>query len=176
MKALMKMKYLVLLSVTGTIISLDQLTKHLVTQRFHLGESVSVITGFFNLTYVRNPGAAFGLMGRMDASIRIPFFIVVPLIALGVIFYVFRKVEDHDLKLATALSLVIGGAFGNLIDRAAYNYVIDFLDFHWNYSAHFPAFNIADIAICVGVGFLILDIIQKERKLRTKLEDVPRTS
>lgn len=175
MKPLMKLKYLVLLSVTGSIISLDQLTKHLITQRFHLGESIELISGFFNLTYVRNPGAAFGLLGHLDASVRVPFFIVVPIIALGVIFYVFRKVEDSDLKLACALSLVIGGAFGNLIDRAAYNYVIDFLDFHWDLS-HFPAFNVADIAICVGVGFLILDIIQKERSLKSKLENAPRTT
>ncbi|MEW6057787.1 MAG: signal peptidase II [Bdellovibrionota bacterium] len=159
---MMKLKYLVLLAVTGTIISLDQLTKHLVTQKFQLGESLSIIEGFFNLTYVRNPGAAFGLLARWDASFRVPFFIITPLIALGVIFYVFRQIEDKDLKLSSALSLVIGGALGNLIDRAAYNYVIDFLDFHWKYSVHFPAFNIADMAICIGVGVLILDIIQKE--------------
>ncbi|MBI3556794.1 MAG: signal peptidase II [Deltaproteobacteria bacterium] len=175
MKSLMKLKYLVLLAVTGTIISLDQLTKQLVTQRFHVGESTSVISGLFNLTYVRNPGAAFGLLGHWDASLRVPFFIIVPLIALGVIFYVFRKVEDTDLKLSAALSLVIGGAFGNLIDRAAYNYVVDFLDFHWD-DAHFPAFNVADMAICVGVGFLIIDIIIKEKNQRAKLEDVPHTS
>ena len=158
----MKIKYLVLLSVTGSIIALDQLTKHLVTQRFFLGESISLINGFFNLTYVRNTGAAFGLLGRTDPSFRIPFFIIVPMIALGVIFYIFRKVEDKDLKLATALSLVIGGAFGNLIDRAAYNYVIDFLDFHWQYKIHFPAFNVADTAICIGVALLMLDILKKD--------------
>lgn len=165
----MKLKYLILLSVTGTIISLDQLTKHLIVNRFHLGETLSIIEGFFNLTYVRNPGAAFGLLARLDPMIRIPFFIIIPLAALTVIFFVFKKVEDSDLKLASAFSLVIGGAIGNLIDRIAYNYVIDFLDFHWNYSAHFPAFNIADAAICVGVAFLIYDILKKE----TKQKNVP---
>ena len=136
-----------------------------------------MIPSLFNLTYVRNPGAAFGLLSHMGSvAVRVPFFIIVPLVALGVIFYVFRKVEDTDLKLSTALSLVIGGAFGNLIDRASYNYVVDFLDFHWDYQAHFPAFNVADIAICVGVGFLILDIIQKERKLRAKFANVPHTT
>ena len=160
----MKLKYLILLSVTGTIISLDQLTKHLVVGRFALGESISIIEGFFNLTYVRNPGAAFGLLAKLDPIVRVPFFIVIPLIALGVILYVFKKVEDRDLKLASAFSLVIGGAIGNLIDRIAYNYVIDFLDFHWKYQIHFPAFNVADMAICVGVGFLILDILKKDQK------------
>lgn len=162
---MIKLKYLVLLSVTGSIISLDQLTKNLVLQRFRLGESISVIENFFNLTYVRNPGAAFGMLSRWDPTFRIPFFIIVPLFALGVILYIFRKVDEKDLKLSTALSLVIGGAVGNLIDRVAYNYVVDFLDFHWYGEAHFPAFNVADMAICVGVGLLILDIIQKEREL-----------
>lgn len=160
---MIKIKYLVLLAVTGTVIALDQLTKTLVVQRFRLGESISILDNYFNLTYVRNPGAAFGMLARWDAAYRVPFFIFVPLVALGIILYVFRKVEERDFKLSTALSLVIGGALGNLIDRAAYNYVIDFLDFHWRYEAHFPAFNVADAAICIGVGLLILDIIQKER-------------
>lgn len=162
---MIKLKYLVLLAVTGTIISLDQLTKNLILQRFHLSESYSVVPNFFSLTYVRNPGAAFGMLARWDASLRVPFFIIVPLLALAVIFFIFRKVEERDFKLSTALSLVIGGAVGNLIDRVAYNYVVDFLDFHWYHDAHFPAFNVADMAICVGVGLLILDIIQKERDL-----------
>jgi len=174
----MRLKYLVLLSVTGTIISLDQFTKHLVTLKFHLGESISLIPGFFSLTYVRNPGAAFGLLAKADPVWRVPFFIIIPLVALIVISFIFRKVGDADLKLSSALSLVIGGAVGNLIDRAAYSYVIDFLDFHWGAGGpHFPAFNVADAAICVGVGLLILDIFQKE-KLQKELEkkDAPRTA
>jgi signal peptidase II len=168
MKKITKLKYLVLLAVTGSVVSLDQLTKHLITQRFHLNETLVVIGGIFNITYVRNPGAAFGLLARLDSSVRVPFFIIVPIVALAVIFYVFRKVDDADTKLSAALSLVIGGAFGNLVDRAAFNYVIDFLDFHWD-SAHFPAFNVADIAITVGVFFIVLDIILKEIRLKAKL-------
>jgi len=145
----------------------------MVIDRFYLGETISIIDGIFNLTYVRNPGAAFGLLARSEEAFRIPFFIVVPIVALGIILYVFRNVPDKDLKLSAALSLVIGGAFGNLIDRATYNYVIDFLDFHWKYKIHFPAFNVADIAICVGVGFLMYDIIKKELQQRnsTKVTD-----
>ncbi|HRK01036.1 MAG TPA: signal peptidase II [Oligoflexia bacterium] len=158
----MKLKYLILLAVSGTIISIDQLTKQIVVQRFLLGESVEVISGFFNLTYVHNPGAAFGFLAQAHSGFRVPFFIVVPMIALAIIGFIFRKVDDRDLKLSGALSLVIGGAVGNLIDRVAYNYVIDFLDFHWNYAIHFPAFNVADIAITVGVAILIIDIFQKE--------------
>lgn len=165
----MKLKHLILLSVSGTIIALDQLTKQIVLEKFHLGESLAVVRGFFSLTYVRNPGAAFGILGRWDSALRIPFFIIVPLLALFVIVLIFRKVEDKDLWLSLALSLVIGGAVGNLIDRAAYNYVVDFLDFHWGVlGPHFPAFNVADIAICVGVGLLMIDIIKKERMATKK--------
>lgn len=157
----MKLKYLILLSLSGSMIALDQLTKQIVMHRFHLNESLEVIAGYFNLTYVHNPGAAFGILARADSGFRIPFFIAVPILALGVIGYLFHKINDKDRLMATALSLVIGGAFGNLIDRATYNYVIDFLDFHWRYQIHFPTFNVADIAICVGVGLLILDMFKK---------------
>lgn len=161
----MKLKYLVLLSVSGTIIALDQLTKHLVVQRFHLGESLRLIPGLFSLTYVRNPGAAFGLLNTWDPVYRIPFFITIPVVALAAIFFVFRKISAGDLILSSALSLVIGGAIGNLIDRVAYNYVIDFLDFYWKENGpHFPAFNVADSAISVGVALLILDIFRKENR------------
>jgi len=163
----MKLKHLVLLSVSGTIIALDQLTKQLILEHFHYGESLKIIDGFFSLSHVRNTGAAFGILARWDSGWRIPFFIAVPILALGVIGYIFRKVEDRDLLLSSALSLVIGGAIGNLIDRVAYNHVIDFLDFHWgNFGPHFPTFNVADIAICVGVGLLIIDMFKKEKMAR----------
>jgi signal peptidase II len=77
-------------------------------------------------------------------------------VAIG---FIFRKIPDRDIKLSTSLSLVIGGAIGNLIDRVNLNYVVDFLDFHWKYMYHFPAFNVADMAICVGVGVLMLDLL-----------------
>jgi signal peptidase II len=88
----------------------------------------------------------------------------VPLIALGAIGFIFRKLPAADLKLSTALSLVIGGAVGNLIDRVRFGYVVDFLDFHWKHSYHFPAFNVADSAICVGVGLLMIDLLAAERE------------
>lgn len=158
----MKLKYLILLGISGVIISLDQLTKQIVLQKILYNDALSVIPGFFDLTHVHNTGAAFGLLSKIDASIRVPLFLIVPGLALLIIAMVFRKLEDKALLLAFALSLVIGGAVGNLIDRAAYNYVIDFLLFHWKSAAYFPAFNVADIAICVGVGILILDIIKRE--------------
>jgi signal peptidase II len=155
----LKTKYVLLSVVTPLIIVLDQLTKYVVLQKFRLGETIPVVTGFFNLTYIRNTGAAFGLLAQANPTFRTPFFIAVPLIALGAVAYIFKKIDDRDYMLSTSLSLVIGGAIGNLIDRLQMGFVVDFLDFHWGYGYHFPAFNVADSAICVGVAILLLDLM-----------------
>lgn len=157
-----KLKYLLLFILAGVTIVLDQLTKALVLEKFRLGETVSVILNYFNITYVQNKGAAFGMLAQANPAFRVPFFVIVPLAALFSIGYIFRKIPDQDRKLAVALSLVIGGAIGNLIDRITLGYVVDFLDFHWQWGYHFPAFNIADSAICVGVGLVILDLFAPE--------------
>lgn len=157
----LKRKYFILFVLTAFVIVLDQYTKMVVVERFRYGETLSVIQGFFNLTYVRNTGAAFGLLAHANPAFRIPFFVIVPLVALVAIAFIFRKIPDTDFKLSTALSLVIGGAVGNLIDRVQLSYVVDFLDFHWKYLYHFPAFNVADMAICVGVGVLMLDLLMQ---------------
>lgn len=155
-------KYWVLAALTPLVIISDQITKHLIVEHFRLGESTPVWKGFFSLTYVRNTGAAFGIMAHANQLVRIPFFVVVPLVAIVAIAYIFRRIPPSDVRLSAALSLVIGGAIGNLFDRLEFGYVIDFLDFHWKYQYHFPAFNIADSAICVGVGALILDLVVVE--------------
>jgi signal peptidase II len=127
-----------------------------------------MIMGFFNLTYVQNKGAAFGLLSQADPSFRVPFFVIIPFIALGSIAYVFRKLPARDLKLAVALSLIISGALGNLMDRMRLGYVVDFLDFHWQWLYHFPSFNVADSAICIGVGLVMLDLFTEESTQREK--------
>ena len=158
----MKKKYWIMLVWPLLILVSDQWTKQLIIDRFSLGESIPVIHGLFSITYVRNTGAAFGFLASTDPSFRIPFFLAVPLVALFVIIHLMRKLPDSDLRTATALALVSGGAVGNLIDRMRFGYVVDFLDFHWKYQAHFPAFNVADSAICVGVGLLMLDLFKSE--------------
>jgi len=152
-------KYIILALITPLIVFLDQLTKIMVIDRFRLGETIPIVLGYFNFTYIRNTGAAFGILSQADPSFRIPFFVIIPVVALLVIGYIFKRIEDRDFKLSCSLSLVIGGAVGNLIDRLRLGYVIDFLDFHWSYQYHFPAFNIADSAICVGVAVLVLDLV-----------------
>jgi signal peptidase II len=138
------------------VIVVDQWTKYLIHSRFRWGESVGVIQNLFALTYVRNTGAAFGLLHRAPSWFRDPFFILVPVVALFVILFILMTLPPDQKKAVVGLSLVFGGAIGNLIDRLRFGYVIDFLDFHWKEVYHWPAFNVADSSIVVGVGLMFL--------------------
>ncbi|HRO67508.1 MAG TPA: signal peptidase II [Pseudobdellovibrionaceae bacterium] len=152
----MKKKYLFLMVVTGLLVAVDQLVKLYVHTQFRLGESVPVISGFFNLTYVRNFGAAFGFLAESHPSFREIFFLAMPPVALLIILLILRGVNDRDTKQIIALSSIFGGAIGNYIDRLRFRYVIDFLDFHVGGRWSWPAFNIADAAIVGGVILLLI--------------------
>jgi signal peptidase II len=143
------------------IIVLDQWTKLLVLANFEYGESVSVIQEFFSLTYVRNTGAAFGFLATANPAFRVPFFLAIPIIAMVVLGFLYRDLPRESRWRSLALGLVTGGAVGNLIDRVRLGYVVDFLDFHYKNVYYFPAFNIADSAICVGVAILLLSTMEK---------------
>ena len=154
-------RYRILAIISVVIIALDQATKLYVDANFRLHESMPVIRGFFNLTYVRNKGAAFGILA--DNAVRIPFFITVSIVAmLGILWYINRIRNDQKLAVFS-LSLVFAGACGNLIDRVRLGEVIDFLDVFWQ-RYHWPAFNVADSAITVGVTLLLIDMWREERK------------
>lgn len=152
----MNKKYLWLMTISGILIALDQLTKLYVHSNFQLGESVVAIPNLFNITYVRNPGAAFGFLAESHPAFREIFFLMMPPIALVVILIILRGVKETDIKQTVALSMVFGGAIGNYIDRLRFRYVIDFLDFHIYNKYSWPAFNIADSAIVVGVIILMI--------------------
>lgn len=155
--------YRLLLIVSPILLILDQWTKLLVDSRFILYESVPLIENFLALTYIRNKGAAFGILS--DSAIRVPFFITVSIVALIGILWYLRKI-DVSLKLQHwALVLIFSGALGNLIDRIRLGEVIDFIDAHW-YQYHWPAFNVADSAITIGVGLLLVDLWQDEIRRR----------
>ncbi len=155
----MPFRYRLLLIVSLVVLAFDQATKLYIDNRFTLYESVTVIENFFHITYVRNKGAAFGILA--DNAFRVPFFITVASIAAIGIFWYLHKLGDGQKLHVLALSLVFSGAVGNLIDRIRLGEVIDFLDVHW-YQHHWPAFNVADSAICVGVGLLLLDMWRQE--------------
>ena len=133
---------------------IDQLVKHLVVSTMHLGQSLPVIKGIFHITYVLNPGAAFGMLEHQRW-----FFILValPAVLLGAAFY--KKLQQESFLMRSGAGLLLGGAVGNLADRIQSGLVVDFLDFRiW------PVFNIADIAICAGAGILIFDIWQRRNE------------
>ena len=157
--------------VTAVILVLDQATKLYVDSHFELYESVPVISGWFHLTYIRNQGAAFGILS--NSALRVPFFIAVAVVALLVILWYLRQLRADQTLGAFALALIFAGALGNLIDRVRLGEVIDFLDVFWNHH-HWPAFNVADSAICVGVALMVWEMWQEERRIRQEKHQGPR--
>lgn len=133
----------------------DQVTKGLILGAFDGGESRVLIPDFFSLTYVRNRGGAFGFLSDMPAVWRETFFITFAIVTVALLVWMLRKTPVEDLVQRLALALVIGGAAGNLYDRIRYGEVIDFLDVYFR-KWHWPAFNVADSAITVGVALLVV--------------------
>ena len=134
------------------LIVADQLSKIGISNTFALGDSKEIIPGFFNLTYVHNTGAAWSMMeGKMI------FFYIVTLLALGIMFYFYFTMDKKDKITQYALVFMIAGTIGNFIDRLCFQYVRDFLDFII-LGYDFPVFNIADMALCIGVFLLFVSI------------------
>lgn len=138
----------------------DQLTKVWIVDSLRLYESVEIIPGFFNLVYVTNSGAAFSLLAKIDSPWRHYFFLGIGSVAMVGLSIAYWKLRNVNRYYTLALALIAGGAAGNLIDRVRFGAVIDFLDLYLG-RYHWPAFNIADSAICIGAGlFLILNIFE----------------
>jgi len=146
------------------ILFLDQTTKIIVNQLISLNDSIPVIENLFNLTHIRNTGAAFGFLANSNKIFRSTFLILFSILAMGFIVTLLRRLPDRETTLNTALTFILGGAIGNLIDRLLYGEVIDFLDFYWS-RFHWPAFNFADSFITVGV------ILSLYRLITAKGED-----
>jgi signal peptidase II len=159
----MKRKYWVLLIFCFGILLLDQWTKYVVVQKLTLYHRIEIIQGFFNLTHVRNTGGAFGIFGGERGGLGSVLFIIVSLIAIGCVFFLLVKIKENEEMLALPFSLILGGAIGNLIDRLQYGEVVDFLDFYLS-TYHWPAFNVADSAICIGIGLLALELLIWDKK------------
>ncbi len=132
------------------IVLLDQFSKLIVDRTMPLNHSIPVIENLFSLTYIRNTGAAFGILAGSAAGFRLPFLIFFSLLAIAFIGMMLRRLPESEKGLITALTFILGGAIGNLVDRVVYGEVIDFLDFYWS-RFHWPAFNFADSFITVGV-------------------------
>lgn len=134
------------------VIAIDQISKHIITKCMIEGASIPIINGFFHLTFIYNKGAAFGVLENQQwLFIAIAFLLII-------LSYFFRKqINASDSYLRYGISTLLGGAIGNLIDRICLNKVVDFFDF-----IIWPVFNIADIAICVGVGMILWSIFQTD--------------
>jgi signal peptidase II len=154
-------KYKKLAVISGLVVILDQITKILILKNLPLYHSVTIIPGFFNITHIHNPGGAFGFMARQDSSLRNFLFILLASVAVCVIFYFYKNTNKTHPFLASGFALILGGAIGNLIDRIRFGKVVDFLDFYIR-SYHWPAFNVADSAITVGVTIFIFHLLFKK--------------
>lgn len=146
-----KNKYILTGLIAGSVILVDQVAKFIIIKYVFLHDTIQVIPGFFNITHVRNKGAAFSLLSDLPAALRPAFFIIVTCAALVVIVAVIRRTQVR-LQLV-ALSLIAGGAVGNLVDRIRFGEVVDFIDWYVR-SWHWPAFNVADSAISIGAVLL----------------------
>ncbi len=155
-------RYSLLLGVAGLVVLIDQITKLRVEKTMRLYESIPVVPRYLDLHYIRNTGAAFGFLSGSHSDFRIPFFVLVSAAAIGIILFLFHRLEESEVLMPLALSLVLGGALGNLIDRIRLGEVIDFISFHYK-AFHWPAFNVADIGITTGVFLLILRIFLFEK-------------
>lgn len=154
------------LLIVGIVI-FDQMTKGAVQSNFDYGESIPVIDGLFNFTYVKNPGAAFGFLASASESIRKPLFLFVPVLACFWLIWLIWTHRNKALVSGLTYSFILAGAIGNLIDRFTLGYVVDFFDFYIG-SSHFPAFNIADSSITVGAVLLIYEFYLQSKEERAK--------
>jgi len=149
--------------IVVTVVVLDQITKALVRNALSLHQSIDVIPDLLSLTRVHNTGAAFGMLNGVDFAFKTVVMSMVALFALGGVGWYAVSVPLSDLLARAGIAGVVGGAIGNLIDRATAGYVLDFVDAYWN-NWHFWAFNVADAAITIGVGCMILDILGVGRR------------
>lgn len=145
------------------VVILDQVTKAMVRASLPLGDSRTIISGFLDLAHVQNTGAAFGMLNNVDFAYKPIVMVAIAGMALVAIAAYGRQLGFHDRLARIGLALILGGAFGNLIDRAIAGHVVDFVDVYWR-DFHFWAFNVADTAITIGAVFVILDTLGLGRR------------
>ncbi len=157
-RGIQKGKYVRLMLIAGIVVIADQISKAVILGKLTLHRPISIIPGCFNLTLILNPGGAFGFLAGGHSTLRHVFFLGATSLAICFILFLYRKIPVGQNLLAVAFALIIGGAVGNLIDRLRLEKVVDFLDFYIG-SYHWPAFNIADSAISVGMVLFVYCLI-----------------
>ena len=157
----MQNKYIRLVVIGGIIVIIDQLTKFFIVKYLPLHDTVPVVSGLFNIIHIKNPGGAFGLLANLTPGMRTFIFLFISSLAVGLILYFYINTPVNQTWLAAGFALIFGGAIGNLIDRIRFGVVTDFLDFYIS-RYHWPAFNVADSAITVGIGIFIVHLLFKK--------------
>lgn len=160
--------------MANALIILDQYSKVMVVNHIHLYESIIIMDDFFSITHIRNPGVAFGLFANLNMEYKSLLFVTISTIAIMAILVIFHQTPVEKTRVHYSLILIFSGAVGNLIDRIHYKEVIDFLDFYVG-KYHWPAFNIADACITIGVGVMIFDLFyqQQDNDVPTSQKDLP---
>jgi len=153
---LLKNKYLQVGSIVGIVLVLDQITKYVILTQVKLYDTITVIPGFFNITHVRNKGAAFGLLSDLPDIWRSTFFITVTILAVSALVALIVKTQER--LPVYSFSLIAGGALGNLVDRLQYGEVVDFVQWYVR-SYYWPSFNVADSSITIGVVLLAIEML-----------------
>ena len=154
-------KYARLAVIALVIVVLDQITKAVVLNTMPLYESIVVIPGFFSLTHIHNPGGAFGFLAQQSPTLRLTVFLIASGAAIVLVYYFYITTPATHPYLAMAFALIFSGAIGNLIDRLRFGSVVDFLDFYIG-GAHWPAFNVADSAITIGITVFVIHLVFKK--------------
>jgi signal peptidase II len=140
------------------IVVLDQVSKYIVMTKIEIHRSIPVISGFFNLVHTRNRGIAFGMFNQPGSDLGYYLLLSATFVAVILLLFWFSRLKQEEWILVPGLSLILGGAIGNLIDRIRLREVTDFLDFYIG-PYHWPAFNVADSAITVGTGWIVLSLL-----------------
>jgi len=156
----MKRKYQILLIISSIVVMMDQLTKALVVAKIPLYNTIVVIPGFFNLTHLRNPGVAFGLFSGGNSNLQQMLLMGAAICAVCVIFYFYSKTGQEFPLMLIGFSMIVGGAVGNLIDRFRFSGVVDFVEVYVG-KYTWPAFNVVDSAICIGVSIFFYYMVFK---------------
>lgn len=158
-------KYALFFTIAALVLIADQASKAWITSHMALHETFAVLPGFFSITYIRNPGAAFGFLATAGPGFRAVFFIAVTAAAILLIVYYLAKTKREERLLVLSLALILAGAVGNLVDRIRYGEVVDFLDVYIGIH-HWPAFNVADAAISCGAVLLLVQMVRDRKAPR----------
>jgi signal peptidase II len=151
-------KYTKLAFISGTVLLLDQISKAVILKTMPLYNSIAVFPGFFSITHIHNPGGAFGFLAGQSPDVRKMVFLVVSFFAMCLILYLYHTAPRSQPALSTGFAMIFGGAAGNLTDRIRFGSVVDFLDLYIG-SYHWPAFNIADSSISIGMGIFVFHLL-----------------